>query len=204
MLDQMVNGGVAWRRHDASGGLTPPARAAMIASVPAIELRGVSRTWLAGAPGCTASLRALREIDLIVQAGEVVALAGRPGAGKTTLLLCAAGVVRPDEGRVGGSAAGRTTYVGPGGDDWVRRTLVAVEQGARAIALDVLDPPMLASPRAVAAVAGSLGSRGIAVLVAAREPGLLPAFATRLVVLAAGRVVGRIRPLALLRDRPPR
>jgi heme ABC exporter ATP-binding subunit CcmA len=42
----------------------------------------------------------LREIDLSVSTGEMVALRGSNGAGKSTLLKCLAGSLRPDSGEV--------------------------------------------------------------------------------------------------------
>lgn len=43
---------------------------------------------------------AVRELDLHVAAGEVLALVGLNGAGKTTLMRLVLGMVRPDAGRV--------------------------------------------------------------------------------------------------------
>ena len=43
---------------------------------------------------------ALRDIDLVVAAGEVVALLGANGAGKTTTLRAVSGIVKPMSGRV--------------------------------------------------------------------------------------------------------
>src|SRR5262249_26870108 len=61
-------------------------------SLPAIELRSVSfrhdRRWV------------LRDVDLAVAPGEIVALLGANGAGKTTLLQCAAGIPRCTAGEV--------------------------------------------------------------------------------------------------------
>ncbi len=46
----------------------------------------------------------LRGIDLAVMPGETLGVIGRNGAGKSTLLQLLAGVIAPDEGRIGGAA----------------------------------------------------------------------------------------------------
>jgi ABC-type multidrug transport system ATPase subunit len=46
------------------------------------------------------ALRALDGVDLTVQPGELVALAGENGAGKTTLVRCIAGDIAPTSGRI--------------------------------------------------------------------------------------------------------
>lgn len=65
-----------------------------------LEMRGVSKRYHAGIPGCSASALALDDVDLSVRAGERVGVLGPRGAGKTTLLFCAAGLARPDAGIV--------------------------------------------------------------------------------------------------------
>ena len=63
-----------------------------------LELTGISKRF-----GAT---QALREVDLVLHAGEVHVLAGENGAGKSTLINILAGAHQPDVGtlRVGGEA----------------------------------------------------------------------------------------------------
>src|SRR5687767_4277310 len=67
---------------------------------PLLVLRGVTKTIRAGVPGCSAEVRVLAGVDLIVRRGERVALLGAAGSGKTTLLFLAAGLLIPDAGSV--------------------------------------------------------------------------------------------------------
>lgn len=66
----------------------------------ALRLFGVHKRYRVGHGGCHATVDALRGITLHVRSREVVVIAGRPGSGKSTLLMCAAGLLRPDRGRV--------------------------------------------------------------------------------------------------------
>jgi NitT/TauT family transport system ATP-binding protein len=64
--------------------------------VEAIAVRDVTRSFsVAGAP-----LLALRDLDLSVEDGEVVALVGPNGCGKSTLLRVISGLLLPDSGDV--------------------------------------------------------------------------------------------------------
>ena len=66
----------------------------------ALTLRDVHRSYRAGIAGCSATVQALRGIDLELAEGEIVGIVGERGAGKTTLLQCAAGQLKPDRGTV--------------------------------------------------------------------------------------------------------
>ena len=55
-----------------------------------LSLRGISKRF--------GAVQALKDIDLDVRAGEVMALVGDNGAGKSTLVKAMAGVYTPDEG----------------------------------------------------------------------------------------------------------
>ena len=72
------------------------------ASPGVLELRGVSKTYGSGA----AEVHALREVDLSVQAGAMVAVMGPSGSGKSTLLTIAGSLEEPTGGEVliGGTA----------------------------------------------------------------------------------------------------
>jgi ribose transport system ATP-binding protein len=59
---------------------------------PLLSLRGISKSF----PG----VRALKDVDLDVYAGEVHAVIGENGAGKSTLMKVIAGVHQPDSGQI--------------------------------------------------------------------------------------------------------
>jgi putative ABC transport system ATP-binding protein len=61
-----------------------------------LELRGVSKTYLDGAD----EVHALRDVDLIVEAGKMVAVMGPSGSGKSTLLTIAGALETPTAGEV--------------------------------------------------------------------------------------------------------
>jgi len=63
---------------------------------PRLAARGLKRSFRIGGSG----IEVLRGIDLEVQAGETVFLAGASGAGKTTLLYTLAGLETPEAGTV--------------------------------------------------------------------------------------------------------
>jgi len=66
----------------------------------ALEVRGLAKSYRAGAGLCAASTRVLRSIDLSLYPGDAVGVVGDRGSGKSTLLLCLAGLLAPDAGMV--------------------------------------------------------------------------------------------------------
>ncbi len=60
--------------------------------LPAARLQGVSKSY--------GNVRALRNIDLTIRKGELIALLGPNGAGKTTAVKLFLGLARPDSGTV--------------------------------------------------------------------------------------------------------
>jgi sulfonate transport system ATP-binding protein len=77
--------------------ITLPSREAVSALAPApVSLRGVDKTFTTD--GTTVEV--LRDVDLDVQPGEIVALLGPSGCGKSTLLRLVAGLETPTSGLV--------------------------------------------------------------------------------------------------------
>jgi ATP-binding cassette subfamily B protein len=95
-LTRMMN---AARRLDWLRRLNPPDDSALAGTVPqrlstGITLENVSFTY-AGASG-----PAVRDLDVVLPAGSVVALVGENGAGKSTLVKLLCGLYSPSQGRV--------------------------------------------------------------------------------------------------------
>src|SRR5688572_24964621 len=65
-----------------------------------LRLSNIHKRYRVGLGNCRATVEALRGVTLHVRPAEVVVITGPPGSGKSTLLMCAAGVLRPDRGRV--------------------------------------------------------------------------------------------------------
>lgn len=65
-----------------------------------LVLSRLAKSYRAGVLGCAATVQVLRGLSLRLRPGELTVIEGPRGAGKTTLLLCAAGMLRADEGEV--------------------------------------------------------------------------------------------------------
>ncbi|MGD0986093.1 MAG: ABC transporter ATP-binding protein [Acidimicrobiales bacterium] len=76
---------------------------------PALEVRGLTKNYSVGRIGRQKVVRALSELDLSVEKGEVLALVGESGSGKTTFARTVAFLERPTRGEilVGGQALPR-------------------------------------------------------------------------------------------------
>jgi ABC-type sugar transport system ATPase subunit len=68
---------------------------------PLVELRKVTKRF--------GPVQALTDVDMLVPAGEVTALAGDNGAGKSVLIKCIAGIHHPDGGQI--LWEGRTVHI---------------------------------------------------------------------------------------------
>src|SRR2546422_2703124 len=64
--------------------------------MPFLEARGIGKSYPVGQP----LLTVLRDVDLVVEAGEMVAIVGASGVGKSTLLHVLGGLDRADRGRI--------------------------------------------------------------------------------------------------------
>jgi putative ABC transport system ATP-binding protein len=80
---------------------------------PVVRIEHLSKHFGTG----TARVDALRDINVEVQAGEVVGLMGPSGSGKTTLLNCIACIIEPSSGRM--TLDGEVVYDGR----WLRADL---------------------------------------------------------------------------------
>ncbi len=89
--------------------------------MPALSIRSLRKSFLFGHRHAPRRREALRGVDLDVEQGEVVGIAGDKGCGKTTLLMCAAGLLRGDSGSIhwygkrftGGGCLPGLVYVAP-------------------------------------------------------------------------------------------
>ncbi len=90
-----------------------PSAAAPAPSAPVLDIRGLSISYLSAG----AEVRAVRDVDLALGAGEVVGLAGESGCGKSTLAYGAVRLLRPPAVITSGSVTYSGRRVGADGVD---------------------------------------------------------------------------------------
>jgi ABC-type glutathione transport system ATPase component len=157
-----------------------------------ISVRSLSKTYRVGLRGCTATARALDDVDLEVSRGEIVALVGPSSAGKTTLLRCIAGLLAPDRGMVERAAT-------PGGHAVLVRYLESAIELSRlrstgekwgVVLVDNADdvPGDVSAAFALLATAREIRQGDGAMIIAVRDTNVVVNFASRIVRLEHGRV----------------
>ncbi len=80
-------------RHDPTPAYAPPVLAMAARDGPLVEFHDVAFAYEPETP-------VLREVNLSIQAGDIIAVLGPNGAGKTTLVKHAIGLLKPKQGRV--------------------------------------------------------------------------------------------------------
>lgn len=174
----------------------------------ALELRAITKRYVAGAGSCSIRADVLRGIDLTVHGGESLAVIGAAASGKSTLLLCAAGLLRPDAGAVrwfddASTSAGalRSTFyfAGSRATPGMRRLPRARPHIHLVDAIEYLDPCQLTR---FATWVDRRCAEGDAVIVSSRDRARASAMADRVVVMRAGRLALESRTPARVAENP--
>jgi putative ABC transport system ATP-binding protein len=98
-------------------------------SAPILELSGIAKDFASG----NESLRVLDGIELVIRAGETLAVTGPSGSGKSTLLGIMAGLERPSFGTVRRDGADASSWNEDQLAHWRRRRLGFVFQSFRLV-----------------------------------------------------------------------
>ena len=77
-----------------------PTRPDVSNQTPALEVRGLGKSFHIGGLFSSQAVRALHRVDLTIGRGEIVALVGESGSGKSTLARCVARLEKPSEGAI--------------------------------------------------------------------------------------------------------
>jgi putative ABC transport system ATP-binding protein len=85
------------RKHESEESAPAPASARRAETKAwAIEARGLSKSFKSG----QMQVDVLKEIDLLIEPGEIALVMGPSGSGKSTLLAAVSGLLKPDDGSV--------------------------------------------------------------------------------------------------------
>ena len=154
-----------------------------------VRILALSKTYRAGVSGCTATARALHDVQLEVGRGEVIALVGPAGAGKTTLLLCAAGSLVPDKGVI--DCDGKAVYF----RDVVHAKACADSPAWDLALIDNVDRVYgdIAAAFSLLSAVRRARESGAGVLLAASDESAVESIADRIVRIDRGRVSSIVR-----------
>jgi energy-coupling factor transporter ATP-binding protein EcfA2 len=170
-----------------------------------LSITSLSKSFRAGTARCSARVSVLRDLNLALWPGEIVALEGPRASGRSTLLACAAGMLMPDAGTVrwlGARAAqpGIVAYASsraPHPSCAARGALfaavraVAIPGRARLLLIDDLDVVDPIERRLVLSLLCEHAFAGAAILFSAGEAPADASFITRTVTLSNGALVQR-------------
>ena len=166
----------------------------------ALSIAALDKGFRAGTSSCCGRVRVLRDLELAIWPGEIVALEGGRGSGKTTVLQCAAGLLRPDAGTIrwfdaSTAPRGGVAYVSAMGayahGALHARLSGAIARGARLLLVDDLDAVGTLERRLIAHLMGEYGSREGAALVASSPDIQDASLVSRVVTLVDGAIVQR-------------
>jgi energy-coupling factor transporter ATP-binding protein EcfA2 len=171
----------------------------------ALSIISLSKSFRAGTAGCSARVSVLRNLDLALWPGEIVALEGTRASGRTTLLACAAGALKPDAGAVfwlGARAAppGTIAYArsraassasNERGALFAALSAAATPARTRLLLVDDLDVAEPIEQRLVLSLLQRHALAGAAVLFAASPELAAASLVTRAVALSNGALVQR-------------
>ena len=167
--------------------------------VTALSITALTKSFRAGVAGCSARVSVLRDLDLALWPGEIVAVEGAAGCGRSTLLRCAAGLLSPESGAIhwfGARAVRRETvaYVSAAtGAECgaLYAALHAVPRHARLIVVDDLAAVGALERRLALSLLRCYALSGAAILVAASEELATAPVVSRALTLANGVLVQR-------------
>jgi ABC-type cobalamin/Fe3+-siderophores transport system ATPase subunit len=167
--------------------------------VSTLTLTSVCKSFYAGAAGCSARVSVLRDLDLALWPGEIVAVEGAAGCGRSTLLACAVGLLRPDSGAIhwfGARAVRRDTVVYVRSADGTSAgalyaALRAVSRHARLIVIDDLAAAGALERKLALSLLRDHALAGAAILLSANEELATHPAVTRSLLLANGALLQR-------------
>jgi lipoprotein-releasing system ATP-binding protein len=170
--------------------------------VPFLDAHGLVKSYPVGGR----SLTVLRDLDLTVEAGEMVAIVGASGVGKSTLLHVLGGLDRVDQGQIAVDGADLTSMADADIVAWRNRRVGFVFQFHHLLpefsAIENAEMPMRIARIAIAEARGRAGALLQRVGLAERldhRPGMLSGGEQQRVAVARALVM---QPAILLADEP--